>query len=128
MNIIHNKTACFRAAVCFDSSSDSSSFPLLLWLREPVCHSCWTGDARRSLRLVDLLVGSPGPNITLHNTLNTPQLSGELPLVLGAHTAPRYMCSSCPLSSDQCQRCETRTGVKFEYPHTSEARASRFSS
>ena len=127
MNIIHNKNkACFRAAVCFDSSSDSSSSCLSLWLREPACHSSWTGDARRSLRLVDLLVGSPGPNITLHNTLNTPQLSGELPLVLGAHTAPLYMCSSCSLSSDQCQRCETRIRVKSEYSHASDACASRF--
>lgn len=90
-------------------------------LRDPVCHSCRTGDARGSLRLVDLLVGSAGPNITLHNTLNTPQLSGELHLILGAQTVLQYMCSSCSLTKDQCQLSETLTGVKFEYSHASEA-------
>ncbi len=118
MTVIHYKKGClFEQQLWLSTILSCVSFRL----REPVCHSCRTGDACGSLQLVDLSVGSAGPNITLHDSLNTPQLSGELHLILGAQTALQYMCSSCSLTKDQCQLSETLTGVKSEYSHTSEA-------
>lgn len=60
---------------------------------------------------VGLSMGNIGPNITLHNTLNTLQLSPELYLIFCAPKVPQYMCYLCSLTKDQCQLSETLRGV-----------------